>query len=185
MKKITESDSLYDGLEKMSVKKLLASINAEDKTVAHSVEKTIPQIENLVNIAVDKVSSGGRLFYVGAGTSGRLAIVDASECPPTFGVSDSMVIGLIAGGDSAIRKAVEFAEDNFDLGWLDLLEYNVNSNDIVIGVLNGEFTVKKIQKTKTKLFMVAANKDYKKIEITEEMDFSVWGVVTFVIHKTR
>ena len=134
MKKITESDSLYDGLEKMSVKKLLASINAEDKTVAHSVEKTIPQIEKLVNIAVDKVSSGGRLFYVGAGTSGRLAIVDASECPPTFGVPDSMVIGLIAGGDSAIRKAVEFAEDNFDLGWSDLLEYNINSNDIVIGV---------------------------------------------------
>ncbi len=134
MKKITESDSLYDGLEKMSVKKLLVSINAEDKTVAHSVEKTIPQIEKLVNIAVDKVSSGGRLFYVGAGTSGRLAIVDASECPPTFGVPDTMVIGLIAGGDSAIRKAVEFAEDNFDLGWLDLLEYNINSNDIVIGV---------------------------------------------------
>ena len=134
MKKITESDSLYDGLEKMSVKELLASINTEDKTVAHSVEKTIPQIEKLVNIAVDKVSSGGRLFYVGAGTSGRLAIVDASECPPTFGVPHSMVIGLIAGGDSAIRKAVEFAEDNVDLGWLDLLEYNVNSNDVVIGV---------------------------------------------------
>ncbi len=134
MKKITESDSLYDGLEKMSVKKLLASINTEDKTVANSVEKTIPQIEKLVNIAVDKVSSGGRLFYVGAGTSGRLAIVDASECPPTFGVPHSMVIGLIAGGDSAIRKAVEFAEDNVDLGWLDLLEYNVNSNDFVIGI---------------------------------------------------
>tara|TARA_B100000963_G_scaffold66999_5_gene55086 strand:- start:5494 stop:6300 length:807 start_codon:yes stop_codon:yes gene_type:complete len=134
MKKITESDSLYDGLEKMSVKKLLASINTEDKTVAHSVEKTIPQIEKLVNIAVDKVSSGGRLFYVGAGTSGRLAIVDASECPPTFGVPHSLVIGLIAGGDSAIRKAVEFAEDNVDLGWLDLLKYNVNSNDVVIGV---------------------------------------------------
>ncbi len=134
MKKITESDSLYDGLEKMSVKKLLASINTEDKTVANSVEKTIPQIEKLVNIAVDKVSSGGRLFYVGAGTSGRLAIVDASECPPTFGVPHSMVIGLIAGGDSAIRKAVEFAEDNVDLGWLDLLEYNVNSNDVVIGI---------------------------------------------------
>ena len=106
MKKITESDSLYDGLEKMSVKKLLVSINAEDKTVAHSVEKTIPQIEKLVNIAVDKVSSGGRLFYVGAGTSGRLAIVDASECPPTFGVPDTMVIGLIAGGDSAIRNTI-------------------------------------------------------------------------------
>ena len=134
MNKITESDSLYDGLEKMSVKKLLASINTEDKTVANSVEKTIPQIEKLVNIAVDKVSSGGRLFYVGAGTSGRLAIVDASECPPTFGVPHSMVIGLIAGGDSAIRKAVEFAEDNVDLGWLDLLEYNVNSNDVVIGI---------------------------------------------------
>ncbi len=134
MKKITESDSKYDGLEKMSVKELLNHINTEDKTVANCVESIIPQIEKLVEVIVQKVSSGGRLFYIGAGTSGRLGIVDASECPPTFGVPHDMVIGLIAGGDNAIRKAVEFTEDNLDLGWSDLLDYNVNSNDVVIGI---------------------------------------------------
>ena len=128
MKKITESDSKYDGLEKMSVKELLNHINTEDKTVANCVESIIPQIEKLVEVIVQKVSSGGRLFYIGAGTSGRLGIVDASECPPTFGVPHDMVIGLIAGGDNAIRKAVEFTEDNLDLR-LDLLEYNMDSND--------------------------------------------------------
>jgi N-acetylmuramic acid 6-phosphate etherase len=134
MKKITESDSKYDGLEKMSVKELLNHINTEDKTVADCVESIIPQIEKLVKVIVQKVSSGGRLFYIGAGTSGRLGIVDASECPPTFGVPHDMVIGLIAGGDNAIRKAVEFAEDNLDLGWSDLLDYKVDSNDVVIGI---------------------------------------------------
>ena len=132
--KTTEQDSNYNHLEQMSVSELLTNINKEDKTVPFAVEKAIPQIETLVNQIVPKLKSGGRLFYIGAGTSGRLGIVDASECPPTFGVSHDMVIGLIAGGDSAIRKAVEFAEDSTTQGWEDLKKYNINPNDVVIGI---------------------------------------------------
>ena len=134
MKNITESDSNYDALEKMSVSDLLKNINREDKTVAISVESQIPAIERLINMIVLRMEGGGRLFYIGAGTSGRLGIVDASECPPTFGVDHNLVIGLMAGGDKAIRKAVEFAEDNINLGWKDLQEYDVSSNDTVIGI---------------------------------------------------
>jgi len=134
MKKTTEQDSHYQHLEKMSVSELLQNINAEDKKVAHAVEQAIPRIEPLVKTIVQKIKSGGRLFYLGAGTSGRLGILDASECPPTFGVSDDLVIGLIAGGDAAIRKAVENAEDNMDLAWEDLKKYNVYKNDIIIGI---------------------------------------------------
>ena len=134
MKKITESDSNYDGLEKMSVLDILKSINKEDKKVADLVSLQIPKIEELVNKIVAQMKLGGRLFYLGAGTSGRLGILDASECPPTFGVEDNLFIGLIAGGDKAIRKAVEFAEDSFDLGWKDLISYNVTSKDLVIGI---------------------------------------------------
>src|SRR5690606_1571652 len=115
--KTTEQDSNYNHLERMTVHELLSNINAEDKTVAQAVERTIPQIEILVNQIVEKLEKGGRLFYIGAGTSGRLGILDASECPPTFGVSYNLVIALIAGGDSAIRKAVEFAEDSATEGW--------------------------------------------------------------------
>ncbi len=132
--KTTEQDSLYNNLEKMSIQELLSNINNEDKTVPYAIEKAISQIEKLVEIIVDKLKSGGRLFYIGAGTSGRLGIVDASECPPTFGVSYDLVIGLIAGGDVAIRKAVEFAEDSKEQGWKDLKEYNVSENDVVIGI---------------------------------------------------
>jgi N-acetylmuramic acid 6-phosphate etherase len=134
MQKTTESDSNYDALEKMSTANLLQNINREDKTVAHSVENQIPQIEKLVNVIVTKMKLGGRLFYLGAGTSGRLGIVDASECPPTFGVDHSLVIGLMAGGDKAMRKAVEFAEDNATLGWEDLQSNHINSKDVVIGI---------------------------------------------------
>jgi len=132
--KTTEKDSNYNHLEKMSIKELLTNINSEDKTVPQSVEKAIPEIEKLVVQVVPKLKTGGRLFYIGAGTSGRLGIVDASECPPTFGVSHDLVIGLIAGGDSAIRKAVEFAEDSTTQGWEDLKSYNISSNDVVIGI---------------------------------------------------
>jgi N-acetylmuramic acid 6-phosphate etherase len=132
--KTTEQDSLYNHLEKMTVKELLTSINQEDKTVPYAVEKVIPLIEKLVIQIVNKLKIGGRLFYIGAGTSGRLGIVDASECPPTFGVPHDLVIGLIAGGDSAIRKAVEFAEDSTSQGWIDLKKYDINSNDFVIGI---------------------------------------------------
>ena len=132
--KTTEQESNYDHLENMSVKALLTHINKEDKTVAQAVEKAIPQVETLVKQIVLKLNSGGRLFYMGAGTSGRLGILDASECPPTFGVPHDLVIGLIAGGDSAIRKAVEFAEDSLTQGWKDLKTYNINSNDVVVGI---------------------------------------------------
>ena len=132
--KISEQDSLYNDLEKMSVKELLENINNEDKKVATAVEKTIPQIEVLVENTVEKVANGGRLFYIGAGTSGRLGILDASECPPTFGVDHNIVIGLIAGGDTAIRKAIEFAEDSETLGWEELKEYNITNKDVVIGI---------------------------------------------------
>ncbi|HPE82297.1 MAG TPA: N-acetylmuramic acid 6-phosphate etherase [Aequorivita sp.] len=132
--KTTESDSKYNHLEKMGVSELLQNINNEDKTVAYAVEKSIPQIEKLTEKVVEKLKSGGRLFYIGAGTSGRLGIVDASECPPTFGVSHDLVIGLIAGGDTAIRKAVEFAEDSENQGWQDLQKENISEKDIVIGI---------------------------------------------------
>lgn len=132
--KITESSSPYRHLEKMSTRELLVNINTEDKKVPLAVEAAIPQIEKLVDAVTDKLLSGGRLFYIGAGTSGRLGIVDASECPPTYGVPHELVIGLIAGGDSAIRKAVEFAEDDTEQGWKDLLQYNITTKDIVVGI---------------------------------------------------
>lgn len=132
--KTTEQDSYYNHLEKMSVKELLENINKEDKSVPFAVEKAIPNIEKLVFKIVNKLKNGGRLFYIGAGTSGRLGIVDASECPPTFGVPHNLVIGLIAGGDSAIRKAIEFAEDSTTQGWKDLQEYFIDDNDVVVGL---------------------------------------------------
>ncbi|RZW51697.1 MAG: N-acetylmuramic acid 6-phosphate etherase [Flavobacteriaceae bacterium] len=132
--KTTEEDSNYDHLEKMTIQELLTHINAEDKTVPFAVEKAMPQIKALVEQVVAQLQKGGRLFYIGAGTSGRLGIVDASECPPTFGVPHELVIGLIAGGDSAIRKAVEFAEDSKTQGWTDLKSHNIDEKDIVIGI---------------------------------------------------
>lgn len=132
--KTTEQDSNYNHLEKMSISELLSNINNEDKHVPQAVEKSLPQIEALVSSIVAKLKTGGRLFYIGAGTSGRLGILDASECPPTFGVSHDLVIGLIAGGDSAIRKAVEFAEDSTTQGWEDLKAYQISSKDVVVGI---------------------------------------------------
>ncbi|MAZ29614.1 MAG: N-acetylmuramic acid 6-phosphate etherase [Cytophagaceae bacterium] len=130
----TEQDSRYDHLEKMEVNELLQRINNEDKTVPLAVEKAMPQIEELVIKVVSQMKEGGRLFYMGAGTSGRLGILDASECPPTFGVPHEWVVGLIAGGDHAIRKAVEFAEDDTGQGWKDLEEYNITNKDFVVGI---------------------------------------------------
>jgi len=132
--KTTETDSNYNHLENMTVAELLRNINTEDKTVALAVEKALPQIENLSQIVSEKIKNGGRLFYIGAGTSGRLGIVDASECPPTFGVPQGLVVGLIAGGDTAIRKAVEFAEDSSTQGWKDLQKEKISEKDIVIGI---------------------------------------------------
>jgi N-acetylmuramic acid 6-phosphate etherase len=132
--RITEQSSLYRHLEKMPVTELLTHINNEDNTVAGAVKKAIPQIEKLVEAISDKMLMGGRLFYLGAGTSGRLGIVDASECPPTFGVPYGLVIGLIAGGEKAITTAVEFAEDSNEQGFKDLLEHEVSDRDVVVGI---------------------------------------------------
>lgn len=133
-KPTTESESKYDELEKMNAEEILANINKEDKIVPYVVEKVIPNIAEIIPLIVERMQKGGRLFYIGAGTSGRLGIVDASECPPTFGVSHGLVVGLMAGGDSAIRKAVEFAEDDTELGWKDLQEHHVSELDFVIGI---------------------------------------------------
>ena len=130
----TESSSAYSGLEHMSVHELLLNMNTEDKTVPSSVEKAIPQIEKLVGEVVSKMAAGGRLFYIGAGTSGRLGILDASEIPPTYGMPHGKVVGLIAGGDTAIRKAVEYAEDDFAQAWKDLLVHDINAKDFLIGI---------------------------------------------------
>jgi N-acetylmuramic acid 6-phosphate etherase len=132
--KITEQASVYHNLEKMSVFEILTQINQEDQTVPFAVASAIPQIEALVQAISDKMLMGGRLFYIGAGTSGRLGIVDASECPPTYGVPYGLVIGIIAGGEKAITSAVEFAEDDKEQGWKDLQEYNVSDKDVVVGI---------------------------------------------------
>lgn len=132
--KITEQPSLYDDLENKSVHELLTDINNEDKKVALAVEKAIPQIEELVSQIIPRMKQGGRIFYMGAGTSGRLGVLDASEIPPTFGMPNTLVIGLIAGGDTALRNPVERAEDNLEAGWADLQKHNINEKDTVIGI---------------------------------------------------
>lgn len=132
--KVTEQSSNYRHLDKMDISQILRYINDEDKTVPAAVEKALPQIEKLVAVVCDRMLAGGRMFYVGAGTSGRLGILDASEIPPTFGMPFDLVIGLIAGGEKAIQRPVEMAEDSWEQGWLDLKEHNVNEKDVVIGI---------------------------------------------------
>jgi len=132
--KTTEQDSSYRHLEKMSVHELLLNINQEDTKVAVAVSKSIPQIQVLIQAIVEKMILGGRLFYIGAGTSGRLALVDASECPPTFGVSDNVVIGVLAGGKEAMFSAIEFAEDDIEQAWIDLQQYHITKDDVVVGI---------------------------------------------------
>lgn len=132
--KITEQASDYHHLEKMSVLEILGHINEEDKKVPGAISRVIPQIESLVQVVVDKMLMGGRLFYIGAGTSGRLAVVDASECPPTYGVPPGLVVSIIAGGEKAITTAVEFAEDDKEQGWKDLEVHTVSDRDVVIGI---------------------------------------------------
>jgi len=134
MKKSTERSSNYNDIQKMDTQSILENINKEDKLVALAVQKEISKIEKLVDAIYPKMKEGGRLFYMGAGTSGRLGVVDASECPPTFGVDHGLVVGLIAGGDKAIRKAVENAEDDLNQGWFDLKKYDINDKDSVIGI---------------------------------------------------
>ena len=132
--KITESESLYDNLDQMSVRELLEGINNEDRKAAIAVGREIPKIENLVTRIVERMRRGGRLFYIGAGTSGRLGVLDASEIPPTYGMPNTLVIGLIAGGDRALRNPVESAEDDLDKAWEELQQYHINTNDTLVGI---------------------------------------------------
>ncbi|MDD2475199.1 MAG: N-acetylmuramic acid 6-phosphate etherase [Bacteroidales bacterium] len=132
--KVTEQRSLYDNLETKSAREILNEINQEDQKIALAVQKTIPEIEKLVSGIVKRMKRGGRLFYIGAGTSGRLGVLDASEIPPTFGMPPTYVIGLIAGGDVALRNPVERAEDNYDMGWEELLTHGINENDTLVGI---------------------------------------------------
>lgn len=130
----TEQDSLHSNLEQKSISALVHGINTEDQKVALAVKKQLPVISDFIEALVSRMERGGRLFYLGAGTSGRLGILDASECPPTFGVDDGLVVGLIAGGDGAIRKAVENAEDDSNGAWKDLMEYDITKLDTVVGI---------------------------------------------------
>lgn len=186
----TESSSHYTNLEKMSVHEVLVNINREDKTVPLAVEKVIPQIEALVEAVVEKMKEGGRLFYIGAGTSGRLGVVDASEIPPTYGVSHGMVIGIIAGGDKAIRKAAEFAEDNEAQAWKDLQTYSITPQDVVVGIAASGRTpyvvggLRAARANGVTTGCIACNSD---TEIGKQSDFPIEVVVgpEFVTGSTR
>ena len=180
LKPDTEIDSLYSDLEKMSTREMLTNINAEDYKVAEVVKQQIPIIEKLVDAIVPKMKNGGRLFYIGAGTSGRIGVLDASECPPTFGVSHNMVIGIIAGGDTAIRKAVENAEDDADQAWKDLQAYNITENDVVIGLAasgNTPYVVGGLQKAKENNLITGAIYCNSQGLMSEIADYSIELVV--------
>lgn len=190
MKKITESSSNYEHLEKMSSLELLSKINKEDQTVALAVEKEIPKIEKFIEACFLRMKSGGRLFYIGAGTSGRLGIVDASECPPTFGIDHGIVVGIIAGGDSAIRKAVEFAEDDKEQAWKDLLEYHINSNDTVVGIAasgSTPYVIGGLEKANENNILTAGISCNPESLLAKTAEFSITPIVgpEFVTGSTR
>jgi N-acetylmuramic acid 6-phosphate etherase len=187
---ITESESRYQNLERMPLSELLAGINREDQTVPNAVEAVLPQVESLVERAATQLKNGGRLFYIGAGTSGRLGVVDASECPPTFGVDHGVVVGLIAGGDPAIRKAVEFAEDDIQGGWHDLQSHEISANDMVVGIAASGTTpyvvgaLKKCQEQGIPTGCITCNPDAPLLQVS---DFPIACVVgpEFVTGSTR
>jgi N-acetylmuramic acid 6-phosphate etherase len=190
MSSITESDSSYNNLGSMSIRELLEGIHNEDKKVLPAVEKTIPVIEKLVAEIVPRVKKGGRLFYVGAGTSGRLGILDASEIPPTYGVGYDLVIGLIAGGDQAIRKAVESAEDNENLSWHELLKYNIGKLDTVVGIAASgrtPFVVGAVKKAREQGILTACITSNPGSLLAQNVDIAIEAVVgpEFVTGSTR
>lgn len=190
MKKVTESSSNYQSLEKMSTIDLLSNMNHEDKSVPLAIEKELPAIEQFIDACYERMKNGGRLFYIGAGTSGRLGIVDASECPPTFGVAHGVVVGIIAGGDTAIRKAVEFAEDDREQGWKDLLEYSINSNDTVVGIAasgSTPYVLGALTTAKTKGILTAGISCNPGSPLSELADYSITPEVgpEFVTGSTR
>ncbi len=188
--RITEQSSNYRHLEKMTTRDLLSNINREDKTVPNAIEKAIPAIEKLVDTVVEKMQAGGRLFYIGAGTSGRLGIVDASECPPTFGVEQGLVIGIIAGGDSAIRKAVEFAEDDVNQAFKDLEKYTISEKDIVVGIAASgttPYVIGGLQQCRAKNITTACIVCNANSPVAAEADFPIEAVVgpEFLTGSTR
>ena len=188
--KITEQSSNYQALDQMSVRELLANMNREDQTVPVAVEKCIPQIEKLVEGVVERMKKGGRLFYLGAGTSGRLGILDASEIPPTFGAPFDLVIGLIAGGDRAIRRAVEAAEDSFEGGWNDMLPYNVDSGDVVVGIAASgttPYVIGAVREAKKRGILTACITCNPQSPLGKEVDIPIEAIVgpEFVTGSTR
>jgi N-acetylmuramic acid 6-phosphate etherase len=188
--KITEQDSTYRQLDRMSVRDILTNINIEDKVVPKAVKKAIPQIERLVTVISDKMLAGGRLFYIGAGTSGRLGVVDASECPPTYGVPQGLVIGIIAGGDIAMFKAVEFAEDSKEDGWLDLMQYGVNKNDVVVGIAasgSTPYVIGALEKCRSKGIVTGSVTCNPNAPVSAAADYPIEVVVgpEFVTGSTR
>lgn len=190
MTTITEQTSNYNNLDKMSTLDLLVNMNKEDKAVPIAVEKCIPTIEKLVNKIVEKLEKGGRIFYLGAGTSGRLGILDASEIPPTFGAPYDLVIGLIAGGDSAIRRAVESAEDNWEGGWKDLQEYNLTQNDVIIGIAASgttPYVIGAVKEARSRGLLTACVTCNPNSPLSKEVEFPIEAVVgpEFVTGSTR
>lgn len=188
--KITEQPSLYRHLEKMSVAELLTNINREDKTVPLAVEKAIPQIEAFVNAATDKMLTGGRLFYIGAGTSGRLGVVDASECPPTYGVPYGLVIGIIAGGEQAITRAVEFAEDSLEQGWKDLQSHAITNRDVVLGIAASgrtPYVIGALKKCREQGITTGSISCNPQAPVSQEADYPIEVIVgpEFVTGSTR
>lgn len=178
--KISEQSSLYNDLEKKSVSELLHDINNEDKKVAFAVEKAIPQIEKLVTEIVARMKRGGRIFYMGAGTSGRLGVLDASEIPPTFGMDPSWVIGLIAGGDIALRNPVENAEDDTNQGWKDLEAFNINDKDTVIGIAASgttPYVIGAIEEAKKHGILTAAITSNPDAPVSQAADIAIEMVV--------
>ncbi len=187
---ITERSSNYDDLDKMSVKEILENINKEDISVPHIVTGIIPQIEKMVHGTVESMKMGGRLFYLGAGTSGRLGILDASEIPPTFGAPYDLVIGLIAGGDSAIRKAVESAEDDFDQAWRDMDAFKPTKNDVVIGIAASgrtPYVIGGVRTARNKGLLTGCITNNPDTELAKAVDIPMEAVVgpEFVTGSTR
>lgn len=188
--KITEQASRYNGLDKMPINELLTNINLEDQTVPLAVEKCIPQIQKLVEGVVERMKKGGRLFYLGAGTSGRLGILDASEIPPTYGAPFDLVIGLIAGGDKAIRRAVEAAEDNPQGGWNDMQPYNIGINDVVVGIAASgttPYVVGAVREAKQRGILTACITCNPESPLSKEVDIPIEAIVgpEFVTGSTR
>lgn len=187
---ITESNSNYDNLESMNVRELLKGIHEEDKKVLPAVEKIIPQLEKLVSEMIPRMQNGGRLFYIGAGTSGRLGILDASEVPPTYGVEQGLVIGLIAGGDKAIRKAVESAEDDESQGWKDMKKHHINKLDTVVGIAASgrtPYVIEAVKSAKKEGILTACIVCNPGSELAKNVDIRIEPIVgpEFVTGSTR